>query len=118
MNQTTRCVLEAEDIKLAIDNSPDFAIKCLMTIYDNQTQDEKEIEDTKYTNGIGFSGADAYILSSFAEQVQKFNRTPEHLRIFKYPLSYKQFKLMQKKIKKYAKQLSNYLRVDVTLSEN
>jgi len=103
------CDLSVDDIKLAIDNSPDFAIKCLLTIYDNQTQDEKQVKDTKHYNNIGFTGADGYILSSFSEQVLNWQNTPENQRQYKYPLSYKQFNMMKKKMIKYAKQLENYL---------
>jgi len=101
--------LSIDDIKLAIDNSPDFTIKCLLTIYDNQTQDEKQTEDTKHNNGVGFTGADGFILTSFAKQVITFNSTPEHLRPYKQPLSYKQFNMVKEKMPKYAKQLQQYL---------
>jgi len=103
------CDLSVDDIKLAIDNSSEFAIKCLLTIYDNQTQDEKQVEDTKHNNGIGFTGSDGYILTQFAKQVISFNNTPKHLRWYKYPLSYKQFSIVKQKMPKYAKQLKNYL---------
>ena len=34
--------------------------RALVHIYNRQTEDEKESKDTKYNNGIGFTGADAY----------------------------------------------------------
>jgi len=99
--------LSVKDIKLLIQNSPDFTVKCLLTIYDNQTQDEKYSEDTHELNAIGFSGADANILSSFAKQVIRWKSIPEPQ--YKFPLSPKQLEIAQKKLPKYARQLSQFL---------
>ncbi len=71
----------------------EHAVKAIYTI--NQTSDEKAIQDTKHRNGIGFNGSDAFILSSFAEQIIKGRH-----------LSVKQFAIAHKKIVKYAKQLT------------
>ena len=71
-----------------------WAIAGLSRIYANQTADEQDSGMTSEDNGIGFTGVDAEILSSFAEQVEK-GRT----------LSPKQMTLLFKKMPKYAKQL-------------
>lgn len=70
------------------------AQKALLRIYDNQTNDEKQAGTTIQYNGIGFTGSDSVILSSFARQLKKFNH-----------LSDKQNALLIKKIGKYAGQL-------------
>lgn len=70
--------------------------RAVLAIYNKQTSTEQVIGDTKYKNGVGFSGSDAAIMSSFATWLlkKKGNR-----------LSPKQFAIAQKKIVKYTKQL-------------
>ncbi len=72
-----------------------WAIKGLVTIYKYQTDDEQRVGDTCEHNGVGFTGADGEILSSFAEQV--------NAKRFKG--SEKQMNILFKKMPKYAKQL-------------
>ena len=103
-------IMSVEDIKLSMSNSPDFMIKCLMTIYDNQTADEKASEDTKHNNNIGFTGADGHILTSFAKQIKRWQDSPEKQKMFKHPLSYTQYQIVKQKMTKYAKQLQRYLK--------
>ena len=76
------------------------AVKAIYTL--NQTSDEKAIQDTKHRNGIGFNGSDAFILSSFAQQIIKGRH-----------LSVKQFAIAHKKIVKYAKQLTKIANKEV-----
>ena len=51
-----------------------WAKNALLKIYSFQTYDEQERETTCHYNGVGFSGAHAEILSSFAKQLEKWNR--------------------------------------------
>jgi hypothetical protein len=75
--------------KLATDKK--WAVKALVRIFkENQTAEEKVYENTIVENGIGFTGADGEILSSFAKQQIKFGR-----------LSDKQMKIVHKKMPKY-----------------
>ncbi len=64
-------------------------------IYEYQTASEQASGSTRDHNGVGFSGADGEILSSFAEQINsgRFVGSP------------KQMKILFKKMPKYAKQL-------------
>lgn len=71
-----------------------WAIRGLLRIYEDQTAEEQAVGHTHEHNGVGFTGVDGEILSSFAEQVQKG-------RI----MSEKQMKLIHKKMPKYATQL-------------
>lgn len=82
--------------KLATDKS--WALWGLATIYQYQTEDEKLDQQTIEDNGVGFSGVDAEILTSFAQQFEN-----------KGWLSEKQHALLAKKIKKYARQLCKVL---------
>ena len=83
-------------IREALGTDPKWAVRGLLRIYQNQTEDEKRVEETNHENGIGFTGADANILTSFAKQVG-YGRT----------MSPKQMALLFKKMPKYAKQLES-----------
>ena len=72
-----------------------WAIKGLVTIYEYQTADEQSCGDTREHNGVGFTGTDGEILSSFAEQVNSK----------RFRGSEKQLDILFKKMPKYAKQL-------------
>jgi hypothetical protein len=78
--------------RLATDHR--WALRALIRIYQNQTADEQSKDATIERNGIGFSGPDAEILSSFARQ---------YLR--RRSLSPKQMNLLQRKIPSYARQI-------------
>lgn len=96
--------LSQEDIKLLIENSPVFAVRCLKIVYSYQTKIEQSIESTIECNGVGFSGADGEILSSFTKQVLDYESEEKHR--YPSPLSPKQMALVVKKLPKYAKQIS------------
>lgn len=82
-------------IRAKITSNSEAAIKAMMKIYANQTEDEQDAEATRHRNNVGFNGTDAEILSSFSKQYQK--------RGF---LSPKQNAILMKKIGKYAGQLT------------
>lgn len=69
-------------------------IRQLIYLYTCQTQDEKMEENTKHKNGKGFNGLDAKILSSISEYYLQHKR-----------LSVKQIEVVEKRIKKYKKQV-------------
>jgi hypothetical protein len=71
-----------------------WAIKGLLRIYADQTAEEQAAGHTHVHNGVGFSGVDGEILSSFAEQINKGRN-----------MSPKQMILIHKKMPKYAAQL-------------
>lgn len=81
-------------------DSNDVAVwKAVHRIYQNQTAAEKAVGETCVYNGIGFSGADGGILSSFAQFYEKNGY-----------LSPKQTAIARKKIKKYTRQLLEYIK--------
>lgn len=85
----------AEEIReKLVQGDKQFLTRGLMAIYENQTADEKISMTTVHDNGIGFSGFDAQILTSFAEQWRS-----------KGYLSQKQFNILMKRMPKYAGQL-------------
>lgn len=71
-----------------------WAKAALVRIYDNQTECEKNAEETIVQNGIGFTGGDARLLTSFAEWYKSHGW-----------LSPKQMAYVFRKIGKYAGQL-------------
>ncbi len=71
-----------------------WASKGLITIYGFQTASEQNMGHTHDDNGVGFSGVDSEILSSFAEQVNKGRN-----------LSTKQIVILHRLMPKYAGQL-------------
>lgn len=73
-----------------------WALKGLVRIYKNQTEDEKKSETTRHENGIGFTSADGHLMTSFAKQF-----------IARGTLSPKQMYLVHKNMPKYARQLEN-----------
>ena len=82
-------------VKTQLGSNKTWATKALVRIFtENQTADEQVSEITRHDNGIGFSGADGEILSSFAKQ-----------KIKKGFLSPKQMAIVFKKMPKYHKQV-------------
>jgi hypothetical protein len=81
-----------EDISLKQDF---LRIKALLWLYKYQTEEEKLDYTTRNLNGVGFTGPDAPILTSFAKQV-----------VEKYHLTEKQLQILRRKIKKYENQMA------------
>lgn len=46
-----------------------WARRAIVRVYEKQTESEKQAGQTTVQNGVGFSGTDAEILSSFARQI-------------------------------------------------
>lgn len=86
-----------EEIKNLLNNNDTFVCRSLMVLYNFQTADEQTWGEANHRNGIGFSGADAKILTSFAEFYKERGY-----------LSHKQIEIARKKITKYSGQLTNY----------
>lgn len=81
-------------VKQQLATNDAWVLRGLAAIYKYQTEDEKTSEETKHSNGVGFSGADANIMSSFAKQIAR-----------RGSLSEKQLVIARRKMQKYARQL-------------
>ncbi len=92
---TTKTKLTKEFIIEKLMASDQWLYRGILAIFDFQTWDEQQTESTNKNNGVGFNGADAPILSSFAKQLKA--------RGF---LSQKQIACAKKMMVKYAGQLS------------
>lgn len=81
-------------LKEKLSSNPNWATAGCQRIYEYQTADEQNTDTTRELNGVGFSGCDAEILSSFAKQLNA-GRT----------MSQPQMDILFRKMPKYAKQL-------------
>lgn len=88
-------------IKQQLGSNSGWALRALVKIYERQTVDEQCSGSTKENNGIGFSGVDANILSSFAVQVNNGRN-----------LSVKQMAIVFKKMPRYHKQVASLIPAD------
>ena len=84
-----------DEIKILIQENDKVLYGALKKLYAEQTADEQADGNTKYNNGVGFNGADAKIMSSFAEFLNKTGF-----------LTPKQKIIARKKLIKYNKQLT------------
>lgn len=88
-------------IKTQLGSNPTWATRAIVKLHERQTIDEQNQQTTKESNGVGFNGMDATILSSFANQIH-MGRT----------LSQKQLAIAFKKLPKYSRQVIEMISVD------
>jgi hypothetical protein len=81
-------------VKTKLSSDPQWSQQALLRIYQFQTEEEQQSRDTLYNNGVGFSGVDGRILTSFAKQLKN-----------KHYLTDKQLTLLMKKMPKYWEQI-------------
>lgn len=102
MSQQANTTWTKEVIQQKILTDDRWLTKGIVAIYKKQTDAEQATESTQEDNGVGFNGADANILSSFAKQIIRWDANP----IYRSPLSAKQLVIARTKMKKYAGQLT------------
>lgn len=83
-----------EALQALLDSNDRAVYRAILLIYDRQTEGEKETMCTIADNGIGFSGCDAELLSSFATQIKARGW-----------LTSNQLPFARRKIRKYWRQL-------------
>jgi hypothetical protein len=86
--------MSKHQIKQKIQTDARWACRAVLTLYNQQTQDEQYLRSTVHNNRMGFNGIDAPILSSIAQQLQA-GRT----------MSQAQMAIIYRKVGKYAGQL-------------
>lgn len=57
-------------VQVMLSHDLDFACKYLQVLYEHQTLDEKQVEQTQHNNQVGFTIADAPVLSGIAEAIR------------------------------------------------
>lgn len=97
MNKT----LIKSEIQKNLSTNPAWAIKALVKVYTLQTESEKAAGATHNLNGVGFSGLDSRILSSFAVQVNSGRN-----------LSPKQMAILFRRMPRYWKQIMSFIPVE------
>lgn len=90
-----------EFLKNKLGTNRTWAINAMLKIYEYQTSEEQNIESTTEHNGVGFTGFDGEILSSFVGQWQR-----------RKSLSEKQLIIVFKKMPKYWNQILNISDLD------
>jgi|WetSurMetagenome_2_1015567.scaffolds.fasta_scaffold241588_2 hypothetical protein len=83
----------------------EWLVRGIVAIYNKQTDTERNAETTKVSNGVGFNGPDARLLSIYAKRIQQWYKTPE-MHGKTHPLTLGQFVVARYKMKKYAGQLA------------
>jgi hypothetical protein len=87
---------DKESILAKLNSDPEFTKRALLKLFELQTHDEQNSENTIEHNGVGFNGTDGYIMTAIAKHY-----------IAKQYISPKQMAIVDKKIKKYAQQIAN-----------
>ena len=62
-----------ESMKTLLETSGVAVLKGLVAIYNKQTADEQQTEETRHLNGVGFNGRDAEFGTSLAKRVISWN---------------------------------------------
>lgn len=81
-------------VKKQLGSNVQWATRAIVKLYEHQTMDEQISQNTRNVNGVGFNGTDAFILSSFAEQINRGRS-----------LSAKQLAIAYRKLPKYSRQV-------------
>ena len=89
--------------KLITENN-EWACAALVRVYEGQTADEQASGSTREDNGIGFTGFDAPILTSFAERYLQWRATPKEARRYASPFTERQYNCLRRMMGKYARQ--------------
>ncbi len=92
-------------MKQKLSSDSRWMLKALLTIYERQTADEQVTKSTRVHNGVGFTGVDGEILSSFAERLQQRGGMRVIGADVNTIFSEKQQILLKRKMPKYARQL-------------
>jgi hypothetical protein len=83
-----------EEIKTSLANDPRWIERGLIVLYERQTMDEQETEETRHENGVGFNSSDARYLT----YCSKFVLSGQHL-------SGKHLEKVKRMLPKYWKQI-------------
>lgn len=103
MTKTERIQIIREKLR----NCDPWILRGLHAIYQRQTEEEQAAERTIEHNGIGFSGIDGDILSSFAERMIQRGYVKEHAPHYNLGMFFspKQEAILRNRMPKYAGQL-------------
>lgn len=63
------CEWTPDAIRDLLDRSDKAVERAVLAIYDRQTHDEQEVEDTRHRNGVGFASCHAHLGSYYAKWI-------------------------------------------------
>lgn len=89
-------------IRTLLEHDDEFALKCLVILYDKQEDDEQLTKEALRRNDVGFTKQDAPLLTELGQHYKEYKRFP----LFGYR---RPMEKLHKLLPKYAKQLSRYL---------
>lgn len=95
METTAKKTWTLDEIKNLLLTNDKFVMKATVKIFEKQTEDEKAADSTGHSNGVGYNGTDAFIMSRFAKYY-----------LAKGYLTVNQLVIAKRKIQKYAKQIT------------
>lgn len=98
-----------EFYRLMLSTKPAWAIRALEILAQHQTREEQITERTIESNGVGFNGLDAEILTSFYAQVCRWKSSPATQQRYPSPLTTRQLTTLFRLIPKYTGQLLGHL---------
>jgi len=84
-----------DTIREKLEQDDRWLIRGMLSVYEFQTRDEQDVEETRNHNGVGFTPADANYLSSCAKYYLRWGKLTE-----------KQLPYVRKRMMKYAGQLA------------
>ena len=84
-----------DEIKYKIFTSDEWLYRAILAIYSKQSDKEKETGETRYENGVGFTGYDARSLSYYAKWILR------HKKLDRWHIN-----IVRERMMKYAKQLT------------
>ena len=93
-------------MKELLEKSDVTVCRALLVLYDRQTSDEQQAQDTRHVNGRGFSAFDAELLSSFAVQYKQ-----------RGSLSPKQLEIARRKVLRYTGQLTEQANINAARAQ-
>lgn len=98
LDRHNKAAHSAASVRYLLERDADAVERSILKLYEYQTAAEREAGVTAEDNGVGFSGADAELLSSFAEQIKAGRKLSRR--------EGGQLAWARKKMLKYARQLA------------
>jgi len=92
-----------ESIQALLATNDKAVCRALVVLFEHQTDDEQQADDTVYRNKMGFNATDAKFGTSLAKQILEWEKNKKYPN----PLSPNQLGKARQMVKKYAQQLAN-----------
>lgn len=91
---------DKDTIRALLESNASAVYRALIVLFNRQTADEQQSEDTKHLNGRGFNARDAKFGTDLAQRCLNPDKR------YRYPLSVNQLAAARRMLRKYAGQLA------------